>query len=93
MHGSMGPAALAATGSFWEPVEFSWTILVILVAVCAVLTIGFMVWTALQRDEPDFDTTAEVDRAVRRDLDAAATLRRRLDADTGRADTSEPELR
>lgn len=88
-----GPAAPFEGSSFWDPVGFSWTILLILAALCVVLTIGFLVWTALQPEEPEFDTTEMVDRAIRHDRETATTIRRRLDADTGRADTSEPELR
>lgn len=82
-----------AAGTFWDPVPFSWTILLILGAICLLLTIAFVVWTVLQPEEPEVDTTALVDRATGRDRERAATIRRRLDADAGRADTAEPELR
>ena len=78
---------------FWDPVAFSWPVLLILLAICLLLTIGFVVWTVLQPDEPDLDTTELVDKATRQDREKAATIRRRLDADTGRADAAEPELR
>ncbi|ATG56055.1 hypothetical protein CFK41_15655 [Brachybacterium ginsengisoli] len=82
-----------AGATFWDPVPFSWPILLILAAICLLLTLAFVVWTVLQPEEPAVDTTALVDDAVRKDRERAATIRRRLDADTGRADTSEPELR
>lgn len=47
----------------------------------------------IQPDEPEHDTTELVDRAVDRDRARTRTISRRLDADAGRADTSEPELR
>jgi len=78
---------------FWDPVAFSWPVLLIMLAVCLLLTIGFVVWTVLQPDEPDRDTTELVDKATRQDRTRADTIRRRLDADTGRADAAEPELR
>ena len=78
---------------FWDPVPFSWSVLLILLAICLLLTIGFVVWTVLQPDDPDLDTTELIDKATRRDRESAATIRRRLDADTGRADAAEPELR
>lgn len=78
---------------FWDPVAFSWPLLLILVAVCLVLSIGLAVWLAIQPEEPDRDTRPLVDRATRRDRERAAMVRRRLDADTGRADAAEPELR
>lgn len=78
---------------FWDPVAFSWPVMLILGAICLLLTIAFMVWTVLQAEEPDLDTTPLVDKAVREDRDSATTIRRRLDADTGRADAAEPELR
>lgn len=79
--------------AFWDPVPGSWLLMGILVAIVVVLTIVFLVWTAVQPDEPDHDTKELVDRAVRRDRERAASIRRRLDADSGRADTSEPDLR
>lgn len=88
-------AAAAPTFSgdpFWDPVAFSWPVMLILVAICLLLTIAFVVWTVLQPEEPEFDTTAMVDRSTRQDRETAATIRRRLDADTGRADAAEPEL-
>lgn len=69
----------------WDPVGFSWPVLGILLAITAVLTIGFLVWTALQPEEPDHDTTALVDKATREDREQAAAVRLHLDADTGRA--------
>lgn len=77
----------------WDPVAWSWPVIGILLAVLAVLTIGVVVWTVLQPEEPDHDTDELVDKAVRRDRERARTIQRRLDADSGRADTSEPELR
>ena len=55
---------------------------------CLLLTIGFVVWLVLQPDEPEQETTPLVDRAVDRDRGRAALIRRRLDADSGRADVS-----
>ncbi|WP_241237342.1 hypothetical protein [Brachybacterium saurashtrense] len=80
-------------GTFWDPVPFSWPVLLLLLAACLLLTVGVMVWTALQPEEPEVDSAALVDRSTRRDQDAARTIRRRLDADAGRADAAEPELR
>lgn len=77
----------------WDPVAWSWPLFGILLAFLAAATIGFIVWTVLQPDEPDHDTDELVDNAVRRDRERARTIERRLDADSGRADTSEPELR
>ncbi|ASK66041.1 hypothetical protein CFK39_09700 [Brachybacterium avium] len=88
-----GVIAPIAGDPFWDPVPFSWPVLLILAGLCLLLTIGFMVWTVLQPDEPEHDTTALVDKATRQDRRTAATIRRRLDADTGRADAAEPELR
>lgn len=78
---------------FWATFESSWPLLAVLLGGTALLTIAFMVWTALQPDQPEFDTKPLVDKAVERDLERARTITRRLDADSGRADTSEPELR
>lgn len=89
---AQGRAPLEDSG-FWDPVPFSWPLMGILLAVTAVLTIAFVVWTALQPEEPTIDTAPLVDRVTRRDRSRAATVRRRLDADAGRADTAEPELR
>lgn len=85
--GGDGPAG------FLDPVGFSWTILLLLLLGTLVLTIGSTIWMLLQPDEPELDTTPLVDEAVRRDQEAAALLRRRLDADAGRTDTTAPELR
>ena len=79
--------------AFWDPVPGSWMVMGILLAVLVVLTIVFLVWTAIQRDSPDHSTKDLVDRAVRRDRERATSIRRRLDADSGRADTTEPDLR
>lgn len=79
--------------SFWDPVAFSWPLMLILAAICILLTLAFVVWLVLQPDEPDLDTKPLVDKATRRDRTTATTIHRRLDADTGRADTTEPELR
>jgi hypothetical protein len=62
-------------------------------AICLVLTIAFVVWLVLQPEKPAKDTTELVDRAVDRDRGRAALIRRRLDADSGRADVADPELR
>lgn len=86
-------AATFAGSSFWDPVPFSWPVMLILSAICLLLTIAFVVWTVLQPEKPAHDTTALIDKATREDREAAATIRRRLDADAGRADTAEPELR
>ena len=79
--------------SFWDPVAFSWPLMLILAAICTLLTLAFVVWLVLQPDEPEHDTRPLVDKATRRDRTTATTIHRRLDADTGRADTAEPELR
>lgn len=89
---AQGRAPLEDSG-FWDPVAFSWPLMGILLAITAVLTIAFVVWTVLQPEEPRHDTTPLVDRATRQDRSRAATIRRRLDADAGRADPAEPELR
>lgn len=78
---------------FWDPVAFSWPLLAILAAICLLLTIGFVVWLVVQPEEPELDTTPLVDKAIREDRETATTIRRRLDADTGRADAAEPDLR
>jgi hypothetical protein len=78
---------------FWDPVDFSWPLLAILGALCLLLTIGFVVWLVVQPEEPEHDTAPLVEKAARQDRRTAVTIRRRLDADTGRADTSEPDLR
>lgn len=80
---------------FWNPdlPGSFWSVFGILLAGTAVLTIAFVVWMVIQPDEPEHDTTELVDRAVDRDRARTRTISRRLDADTGRADTSEPELR
>lgn len=77
----------------WDPVSWSWPLLGILLAGTFLLTLVFVVWTILQPDEPEHDTDDLVDKATRSDRERARTIQRRLDADTGRADTSEPELR
>lgn len=80
----------------WDPVPFSWPLLGILLVGTLVLTLGFVIWTALQREDPEGlseRSTQLVDKAVRSDQERAALVRRRLDADAGRADSSEPELR
>ncbi|MGP9538209.1 hypothetical protein ACT3SP_09355 [Brachybacterium sp. AOP43-C2-M15] len=77
----------------WDPVPFSWSLLLILVAICLLLTIAFVVWLVVQPEDPETDTEPLVDKAVRQDRETATTIRRRLDADAGRADTSEPDLR
>ena len=94
-HPEGGPVQLLAFvgDPFWDPVPFSWPLMLILLALCLLLTIVFLVWMALQPEEPEDDTTALVDKATRQDRDSAATIRRRLDAETGRADPTEPELR
>lgn len=80
---------------FWNPdlPGSFWSVFGILLAGTAVLTIAFVVWMVIQPDEPEHDTTELVDKAVDRERDRARTISRRLDADAGRADTSEPELR
>ena len=87
------PHAAPAEGSFWDPVAATWPLMALLGAGCLLLTIGFVVWLVLQPDEPEQDTTPLVDKAVDRDLGRAALIRRRLDADSGRAGVSDPELR
>lgn len=79
--------------SFWDPVAASWPLMALLGAIVLVLTIGFVVWLVLQPEEPDMDTEHLVDEAIRADRDEAALIRRRLDADAGRTDVSDPELR
>ena len=93
MESLAGTASTLASDPFWDPVAFSWPVMLILGAICLVLTIGFLVWTVLQPEEPEFDTTELVEKITRHDQERAATIRRRLDADTGRADAAEPELR
>jgi len=78
---------------FWDPIEATWPLMGIFLVVGLVLTIGFVVWLVLQPEEPDHDTTDLVDKAVDRDRERARSISRRQDADSGRADTSEPELR
>ena len=85
--------AAPAGGSFWDPVAATWPLMALLGAGCLLLTIGFVVWRVLQPDEPEQDTTPLVDKAVDGDRGRAALIRRRLDADSGRADVSDPELR
>lgn len=79
--------------SFWDPVTWSWPAIGILLAGTVLATIVFVVWLVLQPEEPDQDTEELVDKAVRSDRERARTIQRRLDADTGRDDTSEPDLR
>lgn len=86
-------AAPSEGDPFWDPVAATWPLMALLGAGCLLLTIGFVVWLVLQPDEPEQDTTPLVDKAVDRDRDRAALIRRRLDADSGRADVSDPELR
>lgn len=87
------PHAAPAGGSLWDPVAATWPLMALLGAGCLLLTIGFVVWLVLQPDEPEQDTTPLVDKAVDHDRGRAALIRRRLDADSGRADVSDPELR
>ena len=84
---------VAGVGGFWDPVRFSWPLMGILLIGTVLLTIGFTVWMVLQPEEPEHDTTDLVKKATERDRAAARTVNRRQDADAGRADTSEPELR
>ncbi|WP_062946522.1 MULTISPECIES: hypothetical protein [Brachybacterium] len=86
-------AAPSQGDSFWDPVTATWPLMALLGAGCLLLTIVFVVWLVLQPDEPEQDTTPLVDKAVDRDRGRAALIRRRLDADSGRADVSDPELR
>lgn len=78
---------------FWDPVPFSWPLMGVLLAALLVLTVGFVLWTALQPDEPSTEEKELVDRAVERDRSAAQLTRRRLDADSGRTDAHRPDLR
>lgn len=78
---------------FWDPVPFSWPVLGLLLVGVLVLTLGVVVWTVLQPDEPAADTTELVDRAVDRDRTRAQSVTRRMDAESGRADAADPELR
>ncbi|MGY5765743.1 hypothetical protein ACXET9_11130 [Brachybacterium sp. DNPG3] len=80
-------------GGFWDPVPFSWPLLGIMIAALLVLTVGFVLWTALQSDEPATAQEELVDRAVARDQEAARLARRRFEADAGRTDAHHPELR
>lgn len=86
-------AAPAEGSSFWDPVPATWPLMALLGAGCLLLTIGFVVWLVLQPEEPELDTKPLVDEAVGKDRGRAALIRRRLDADSGRADVSDPELR
>lgn len=96
-HDRMGVAMVAAApmqgDPFWDPIAFSWPLFGIFLAIALVLTIGFAVWMVLQPEEPRHDTTELVDKATAHDRDRARTIGRRLDADSGRTDASEPELR
>ena len=60
-----GTASLFEGDPFWDPVSFSWPLMLILLALCLLLTIVFLVWMALQPEEPEDDTTALVDKAGR----------------------------
>ena len=76
-----------------DPPPWSWVTFGVLCLITVVLTVGFLLWMMLQPEEPEFDTTELVEKITRHDQERAATIRRRLDADTGRADAAEPELR
>ena len=90
----MGASPVLVEGDpFWDPVAWSWPAIGILLAGTVLGTIVFVVWLVLQPEEPDHDTQDLVDKAVRSDRERARTIRRRLDADAGRDDTSEPDLR
>ena len=78
---------------FWDPVAWSWPAIGILLAGTVLATIVFVVWLVLQPEEPDQDTEDLVDKAVRSDRERARAIQRRLDADAGRDDTSEPDPR
>lgn len=84
---------IVAEADFWNPIEPSWELWLLLIIVLVLLTAGSTVWWLLTPDEPEMDTKELVDKAVARDRERARTISRRQDADTGRADTSEPELR
>ncbi|MGP9683198.1 MULTISPECIES: hypothetical protein [unclassified Brachybacterium] len=86
-------AAPFRSDSFWDPVAFSWPLLGLLVALTAVLTIGFLTWAVLLPEQPEHDTRELVDRAVRRDRGRADDVRRGLEAEAGRADPSAPGRR
>ncbi|WP_114853326.1 hypothetical protein [Brachybacterium sp. YJGR34] len=90
-----GSAAPFEDSAFWNPIPFSWPVALILLAVCALLTIAVVVWLVVQPDEPETGSRSRalVERATGRDRRRADTVRRRLEADAGRADPSEPELR
>ena len=47
-----GTASLFEGDPFWDPVSFSWPLMLILLALCLLLTIVFLVWMALQPEEP-----------------------------------------
>jgi len=90
----MGASPVLVEGDpFWDPVAWSWPAIGILLAGTVLATIVFVVWLVLQPEEPDHDTQDLVDKAVRSDRERARTIQRRLDADAGRDDTSEPDLR
>lgn len=90
----MGASPVLVAGDpFWDPVTWSWPAIGILLAGTVLATIVFVVWLVLQPEEPDQDTEDLVDKAVRSDRERARTIQRRLDADAGREDASEPDLR
>lgn len=86
-------AAPFGSDPFWDPVSWSWPAIGILLAGTVLATIVFVVWLALQPEEPEDHTEDLVDKAVRSDRDRARSIQRRLDADAGRDDASEPDLR
>ena len=79
---------IVAEADFWNPIEPSWELWLLLIIVLVLLTAGSTVWWLLTPDEPEMDT-----KELARDREQARTISRRQDADAGRADTSEPELR
>ncbi|PMC74831.1 MULTISPECIES: hypothetical protein [unclassified Brachybacterium] len=78
---------------FWDPVPFDWTLMLILVAICLLLTLAVVVWLVMQPEEPEHSTKHLVDDAVQRDHDRARTIHQRMNAESGRADAAQPDPR
>src|SRR5699024_3321271 len=78
---------------FWDPVAWSWPPIGILLAGTVLATIVFVVRLVLQPEEPEQATEDLVHEAVRSARERPRALQRRLDADAGRDDPSEPAPR
>lgn len=79
--------------SFWDPVAFSWPIMIALIVGTILLTIGAIVWYVLLPDEPEFSTKKLVTKAVNRDRREANSIAHHLDAESGRDDATTPDPR